>query len=634
MLHVADCLILGLPAMVGCKTFDLSVHDDQDAEPDVLSKVEEAGPQGAEAAEAGPGEAAEGAPGEAAPDEDAECASCTQDTLRCSETGVPQRCDVSVTGCAGWHDLVDQDGSVASCNGNAMCCGGACVVPSESDCYACGRQCTGSTPVCDHVLRRCGCSPEACGASNQLCDSASGECVAAPGPTLWVGFETSDDAGMAEGHFKTITLALEAVNTASDAAAGQAITHIVVAPGTYDVEHGETIPIVVRGGVSLEGQGPGKSIIRGTASNNVVQPSLTRGVFTSVVIGDFAKTNRISGFSFEAVSPGIFEHDQVTAIVCDRGNATPGAAPNTILNDLLFSADYGTGVFASTGTSLGGCNLSIVHSDIRSSGVGISAGGCSDSFPSAVSTVELEIGDGTSAGGNTFRYQRPADGVAVSIGPCVTKFAARNNTFFGMNTGILVAQPLRGSSSANHLVVEDNKLDQLTRAGLSLTGGLAVVDSLRRNVFSHISSNAVGGLKGVGTLLLGRDEDGFARIVTARENSYLNNDIGVLIASIYAYKQTFQPSDFGTQTDSGNNVFRCNVGPDTGGDVMVDLVPPVPMTFLFAGNQWDHTFSFMTRANLNNNPRPGSDLSARDETYVQFDVSNATQATALCERTP
>ena len=87
-------------------------------------------------------------------------------------------------------------------------------------------------------------------------------------------------------------------------------------------------------------------------------------------------------------------------------------------------------------------------------------------------------------------------------------------------------------------------------------------------------------------------------MVTARGNSFLRNDTGVLIQWAYPFLQAYPPPDFGSingnTNDPGRNVFHCNqmpqsrVGPAWGGAVVLDFTEaPLPVTFLFDGNRWD-----------------------------------------------
>jgi hypothetical protein len=555
------------------------------------------------------------------------CTPCAEQAFRCSASGVPQLCSNSLAGCAMWQDM-------PACKGTEICCDGACVPADESNCYACGQKCKGDSPVCDPANRRCGCSTEVCAARNQRCDDATGACVDLPGVTYWVGFpDTSSDGGALENHFKTITAALDAANRAQASDAGIAgTTHIIVAKGTYDRDHGETLPIVVRGGVWLEGQGSGQSIIIGAAYHTTPRPMLGNGLYLTMVVGDAGKLNQISGFTLQA-GPWTFLDDP-NGILCDRGNGVPADAalapvPNTLLSDLVLSSDFGDGVIATSDAPYGGCNLRVTRSQILAKGVGIWADGCEPVVPSAASPVSIEVGDGTTTGGNTFQYQSPTSGRSVAIDSCVTRASIRNNTFSGMWKGIVINQPLRSPPIANHLIIDDNKFDRLTSAGLSLQGGLAVVEELKGNVFSQVSTLSAMGTGAAGVSLIGLDEDGFTRVVTARQNSFADNDVGLMIASSFSYKPSFPSTDFGRADDPGLNVFRCNSRPSpaVGGDVMVDLTPTGDVTFSLDGNSWDHVVP--TQAALGSQPN-GTDLSARDSALTHLLDANPTVDMTAC----
>jgi len=407
------------------------------------------------------------------------------------------------------------------------------------------------------------------------------------------------------------------------------MVRIKVAQGTYNAALGETMPIVVRGGISLEGEGPGKSIISGTALHN--SPGLS-GQYASLVVGHPTKINRISGFTFSNTSSSRI--DPNVGIVCDQGNAMPAdlapTVPNTVLKNLLMSSDYDIGIMVTTaGPSTGGGNLRITESQVQAAATGIFAVGCDDRFPTRQNPVALEIGDGTAAGANTFQFQDPAGGFSVAIGACVTRMTVRNNTFSGVNTGINIEQPLRAQGAANHFVIDDNKFDRLRGTGLSLVGGLAVVEELKGNVFSQISTSTSPGFSGAGISIVGLKEDGIARIAYARGNSFVDNDVGVMIVSSYDYKPTFMASDFGTMGDPGANVFRCNSRPvpAVGGDVIVDLVPTGVATLPFSGNLWDH---MPPTHHLWNSKVNGDDWAVSSDTSIHIADDGSSQDTTPC----
>jgi Protein of unknown function (DUF1565) len=564
------------------------------------------------------------APADAAGDGDDDnvaCSPCGEQTFRCSETGVPQVC-VSSDGCATWINT-------GECLANQTCCNGACVPVDDSNCYACGRKCTWPTPTCSPTLRGCGCS-NACWSQNQICDPISNACVKlADGPTLWVDASGAITDGAApEGSgahpFKTITEALEAAKRidVDSGTRGAEIVTIHVAQGTYDKDHGEAFPIVLQGGIRLVGDGPDKTFIVGSGQF---------GAAVTLVIGDANTVNTLSGFTLKPAASKV----NPTAISCDRGNATPaGAVPNTHITNLVLDPGYDTGIVATAegATDGGGCNLHLTSSTVQGR-YGVWAVGCHD-LPLRASPVAVRLGDDDSSSGNFFQ----TSGTSVFIQDCVPSVVALHNRFSGGGTGIDIEQLLRTPAVENHHTINYNKFENQTYSGLSLLGGLAVVDDLDDNVFSNISNPPLGGFIGAGVHLVGIfATDGLARIKSARRNTFFRNDIGVWIEIGLPNSSIPNAVDFGTSGDPGNNSFQCNSRPTAstvaGGDVVIDVVPPggTTVTFPFAGNLWDHTPPIQATLDKRQN---GTDLAVRYDATIDggvstlFDLSSSGKVTS------
>jgi hypothetical protein len=283
-------------------------------------------------------------------------------------------------------------------------------------------------------------------------------------------------------------------------------------------------------------------------------------------------------------------------IFCDRGSAwAPGAAPvdpNTILDNLVIGPAYEAGVVATASTApiASGCNLSLTSSTILENEHGMRAYGCMNT-PNV--PVAVRVGGDTAEMGVKFdSLRRALNGTGISFYECISRGDVRNSSFSNSDSGILVQAALNGSAPSLFTFIGD-KFDRLDNFGLAIIGGAPRVDRLENNAFTGISNVTVGNaFLGAGLLVKGDDQASFPLIEHARGNRFIGNDVGLVVQGGPTLSQSF--GDFGTVSDPGNNIFRCNSTPGivpakfVGGDVVIESDVVGQVTFPFRGNSWDH----------------------------------------------
>src|SRR4051812_4587573 len=204
MARTGAVVLAFLADVVGCVPLVADTATASDAEASIAETSEMSAP---ETMDGGTDEFVAALPLDAPADARSEVCSneCEGAAFRCSEGGVPQVC-VSNGMCATWQNA-------GACSEDHVCCDGACVPVDNSSCYACGKRCEGTTPMCDATIRGCGCTATLCVAQNKLCPLTANECVdPPPGPTFWVDAEAPKDGadGTLSHPFKTISEALNA----------------------------------------------------------------------------------------------------------------------------------------------------------------------------------------------------------------------------------------------------------------------------------------------------------------------------------------------------------------------------------------------------------------------------------------
>ena len=456
------------------------------------------------------------------------------------------------------------------CTPGAARCGDGgverCAEAGDCPTWSAESACTGATPVCVASLARCGCDDRACAASHQDCDGMSGACVTcapSPMPESRADFYVDPTTtGLVTGSlgcpYRTITAALIAARQSS--AANKTI-HL--AAGTYDQE---TLPLVLRGGISVVGPGRDRTLIAGVGQfDHQAQGGFAAGsdYLVTVVIGDDSGLERLAGVRLES---RVTATAGVIGVFCDQGTTTQlGSSPppaNVVLDNVEVHSSYDKGVLVTNSTS-SGCNLALTDTIVYDALVGVELAGCDAA--GVGKPVAARLGDGTAAGTCNFGGSQRS----LHMGDCVAALELQRDTF---------AFPVQLSPhQAESLIVVEDSAFNGGDFGL-LVENQALVARLRGCQF---------GLANFGSALWIRDD---ARIALARQNQLYANRTGLRIdgSPVTAAREM----DFGRVEDPGGNIFRCNSAnvssPDTGYDVVLAVAAGSTEALRFDGNAWDH----------------------------------------------
>ena len=228
-------------------------------------------------------------------------------------------------------------------------------------------------------------------------------------------------SGTATSPFKTISHALEVAESNAT---------IVLAPGTYSAQTGETFPLQLKAGVTLKGNpdtkgrgivisGGGQFVSRTFASQNVTVVAASRSTLTGVTITN--ANRRGYGLWIESTNPRVIKNT-FTGSVHDGISVTGSGAP--VIRENTFIENGANGI-----TVYGTSKPQIVENEFQKTGFGINV--AQNSAP------ELT--------GNTIRYNR--DGVVVqgSARPVLRKNRIEANRRNGLVT-ISDARPDLGTA--------------------------------------------------------------------------------------------------------------------------------------------------------------------------------------------
>jgi hypothetical protein len=453
------------------------------------------------------------------------------------------------------------------------------------------------------------------------------------GYDLYVSASGSDSPGgegMIGHPFRTVTRALAIAPALISADGGAAPIRIYVARGTYDRALGEVFPLVVPGNVSLVGAGAGNTVLAGASSYDLTAvggPANTEA-FVTIVAGDPSLPTEISDMSITVgdTVPGRVHY----GIYCNHGPAVPDGGsdePNTTLRNLTIGPGFWVPIYAVNPVHGPGCNLKLAGSTLVGGKYGI-LDNCGDDF---TPDVRLTIGDGTPEGGNLFKYQTTEFGAGSGIGlSCSRRLTASYNTFTDGNRAVSFSGDRRARLSFDH-----NKFENLSHGGVSVEGGELVLD-VTDNVFSNISRVRLAPTAGAAyAFAIGPDANGFFPIAKLRNNVFFRNDTGIYIAGKATVLTSTPTGDFGaSKDDPGNNQFHCNgadvpadlVKNGAGGALVIDLpnAAPLPVTFHFQGNRWDHDPPGLSQGNTATGWALAADIMTRIDN-VRVDVENPGQ---------
>ncbi len=439
-------------------------------------------------------------------------------------------------------------------------------------------------------------------------------------------FYARADAAPGAGHcvFTTIT---EAVAAARRSHAPTRSVH--VANGNYSAASGEAFPIDLRGGISLEGEGP-STVLDGVGHVDIYSDKSSIAVArATILVGDEKIASRVSGVRM--TSGMVTKADAgVVGIYCNRGNAVAGRAqppPNLTIERVQIGIQYSIGIAISNRLApvQSGCNARIVSSAIE--GIswqqlvfdGIAVNGCSSLTDRTY--VAAEIGGDDPALANRF-FENGVHNVA--IGGCVAAIDIVNNTFTTGASGIWI--DWGGDDSPSWVSIRRNTFQALANGAVDLIWG-AHVDELRDNTFIGNDLAAI--------LLWDHDTTAWPKILRARGNSFVGNHVAICIDGSSPFNGML---DFGKPDDPGGNSFSCNSyagyripchGQVVGGDVLQFVPLAANTTATFVGNTWDHappTVSPTLSAQVD-----GIDYYAVDGKGATF--GDSTVATAKCQGT-
>ena len=581
-------------------------------------------------------------PDSEAPDLGPSCQSeCpTENATRCTSGGQEQTC-LMKNGCLVWDTASD-------CAPGSLCCNDTCVTIDENNCFGCGTVCTGATPVCSSTLERCACTATACAPSRHDCDANLGVCVACIDPPIpesrsdiYVdGAAVISGTGSLGCPYGSIGQGLLEAGASS-----APVRTVHLAAGTYSAEN---FPLTVRSGVSLAGAGASATIIQGTGAldHSLAGGALNVSTFATIVLGDEAGSTNLRDLTVRMPSAAPAANHY--GVLCDRGNTpqtitNPPAtmpAPNATLSGVTVGPgfDYGIAVTNTTIPSPSACNLRLEKSSVSGNFNGIWVVGCGTGGPGGIVSAQIDGNQLTNNG-------KPSnDGYGVVVWDCSSPVAVSNNTFDGDNGGLALAQHPRldsGIPVPGFITIENNTFKNLTNVGIVM-GAAVILERLTSNSFTNISTSIVG-YPGIAVVLDGSGggaNNYRPQIKKARKNSFIGNDLGVVFrgSTPIAPDPDGYDTDFGSDADPGNNIFRCNSTPSgsslIGYDVLVQTTSVNGGGLGFAGNQWDSAGPRVTAAVSAANGYEVLESGASPVPPINLD--NSTASTAMCPagRTP
>ena len=503
---------------------------------------------------------------------DADCVdACDEGSIRCDASGgfICER----RRGCGVWVRRV-------LCTAGELCCATdsvlACVTPDTFNCFACGVACSGQTPACSSATKRCACERSSC-AKGTGCDDATGTCIPCTKPApdaadFYVDIASPvTGTGSALCPVRTIS---EGLTLANASAASTKTVHI--AAGDYTVED---FPLLIRGGITLQGAGADRVTITGMGEyhSDLPTPSTARA---TALIGEPGRDNAIRGLTIRAGEAtrignvGVIVNDG-NLVVRDGGPVD--AAPNTFVADTVIGPGFNVGLQLSARlASRSSGNVRIENTLFMGGWASIYADGCGAAAPWVFGNIEIRR--------STFSGQsRHVDGFGggMEVHGCVS-LDIRETTFRDSAWGLLHRDDVQDPSLRSRTRYLSNTFTRLLSFGLYVDR--SQVDELSGNTFSSIVTDSAARAN---ALVI---QDG--SIARARNNSFLGNDAAVLIYPSWELNAT-HVYDFGTAGDPGNNDFRCNsarlssVVAYTGFDVAIDG-PASGWNFPLYGNRWDH----------------------------------------------
>jgi predicted Ser/Thr protein kinase len=394
------------------------------------------------------------------------------------------------------------------------------------------------------------------------------------------------DTAAAAGGNGSVACPFRTLSQALEVPASPRIVH--VAAGRYDVEHGEKLPLVIRGDTEIRGAGAEITTIAGFGYFDprplgLVTPHPVR---VALVVGDHRANVVLSGISLEG---GQRENaDGSVAILCTTGNLDafegPLPAPNTRLDHVIVGSGYEVGLIVTGGNTprLTGCNLSVTASFFHHLSVGILQIGCGTAYTAA--PVALDVTN------SSFRAIRARPnvsndaprGAGIVVWDCARRVHVADSMFTESDKGITltrhtVLQPNAGRDPDEPpAVFERNEFAALGELGIRLE--LAARAEL---VGNYVWGSPAG--------LIIHAASNEPPQVRARNNLFSGNAIAVDVTG----KQELPRDsviDFGRAGDPGGNQFNCNAvkGDPVAAAIAVQVRVAPQLSLDFVGNRWDH----------------------------------------------
>ena len=416
--------------------------------------------------------------------------------------------------------------------------------------------------------------------------------LASDATEFYVDASSNSVTGSAACPVKTITRALDLASTSTST--GMKTIHL--SAGVYDAALGEVFPLRVPGAVSVVGAGAAKSFIRGIAPWQEDEAI----ILATVVAGSSNKATTIAGVSLR---PGVYagtvaagtEH---VGVFCERGDTTVRGAQ--------IGPGYVEGVKVDNNTATESGTITVTSSAFDgadsplswASGVFAAGHGCGSVWgrvelrTQALRPIKVTVGDDAAGGGNVFsHFGRPSYEVWVT--GCVSTVTVTGNTFRdGMIGALIEVGDVDGAPRAN-VSFSKNVFDGVGE-GISFQASKATV-TLTDNTFRAISAAPGATAPGVAVDVMRGDRPGMLAlpsVLRARGNHFVGNDVGVKISGALDSTSTIDLA--------GNNEFRCNSAPASGGftgaDVWITSANSGGGSIALGGNLWDRATPTVTTA--------------------------------------
>jgi len=434
------------------------------------------------------------------------------------------------------------------------------------------------------------------------------------------------DAAAAPGGNGSVACPFRTLSEALAIPASARIVH--VAAGRYDAEHGERLPLVIRGDTEIHGAGAEITTIAGLGYFDPRPEALAtpHPLRVSLVIGDRRADVVLSGLSIESGQREIV--DGAAGILCTSGNLDafqgPLPAPNTRLDHVIVGPGYELGLIVTGGTSprMAGCNLSVTAGFFHHANVGIWQVGCGTGYHEAPTALDVTNSAFRAIRAKPDISNGPSSGVGIMVWDCARRVHIADSVFVESDKGITLTRHAILRSDARYdpdelpALFERNELSAMREAGIHL--GLAARAEL---VDNHIWGSPAG-------LIIGAASTEAPR-VRARNNQFWRNVIAVNVAGNGELPRD-SVVDFGRTGDPGGNKFNCNAARSDPVAATIAVQMPVarPLSLDFVGNRWDHVPPRIRRR---------FQASSRAEVVLAaglavVDVGGATSTTTACAR--